>query len=280
METPLPAVSSQVVRFSDNTGVLTRYANFPSRLVAPRHVDVWLPASYSDHPARRYPVLYMHDGQNVFDPASAFAGVDWGVDEALGRLGIEALVVGIWSTAARRREYMPQQPLEAPAADLLRQQFIAVHGGAPESDRYLVFLVTELKPFVDGTFRTIPDARHTAIMGSSMGGLVSLYALCRYPHVFGGAGCVSTHWVIGGNLLVDALGALLPPAGQHRIYFDYGTETLDAGYEPFQQRMDERMQAAGYRLGQDWVTRKFAGADHSERAWRQRVDVPLAFLLR
>lgn len=103
--------------------------------------------------------------------------------------------------------------------------------------------------------------------------------MIEYPDIFGGAGCLSTHWPIGEEALVDALGAGLAPAGRHRLYFDYGTETLDADYEPWQRRMDGWLRTAGYREGQDWSTRKFEGAEHSERAWRERVHIPLAFLL-
>jgi predicted alpha/beta superfamily hydrolase len=145
------------------------------------------------------------------------------------------------------------------------------------SDAYLNFLVHEVKPFIDATYGTLPAREHTFVMGSSMGGLISLYALEQYPDVFGGAGCVSTHWPAGRNALVHALGTRLPRAGAHRLYFDYGTATLDSGYEPYQQRMDGYVQDAGYRRGVDWVTVKFAGADHSETAWRARVHLPLQF---
>ena len=112
-----------------------------------------------------------------------------------------------------------------------------------------------------------------------MGGLVSLYALCQYPQVFGGAGCLSTHWPIGGMELVDGMAAMLPAPGRHRLYFDYGTATLDAQYEPFQTAMDGRMAAAGYRRDEDWFILKFEGAEHTEAAWRARVETPLRFLL-
>ncbi|HYF63383.1 MAG TPA: alpha/beta hydrolase-fold protein, partial [Herpetosiphonaceae bacterium] len=120
---------------------------------------------------------------------------------------------------------------------------------------------------------------HTFVMGSSMGGLISLYALCQHPQVFGAAACVSTHWPIGGAPLVAAMAAALPPPGDHRLYFDYGTATLDAGYEPFQRQMDGLLAAAGYRQGRDCLTHKFPGAEHSERAWSERAAIPLAFLL-
>ena len=116
-------------------------------------------------------------------------------------------------------------------------------------------------------------------MGSSMGGLISAYALCEYPHVFGGAGCVSTHFPAGKGAVIDYLAKNLPKPGAHKLWFDYGTETLDALYEPYQRRMDAVMKAAGYTEGRDWITKKFPGAEHSEKSWRARVDQPLTFLL-
>jgi predicted alpha/beta superfamily hydrolase len=112
-----------------------------------------------------------------------------------------------------------------------------------------------------------------------MGALISLYALTEYPDVFGGAGCVSIHWPLGDGLMVDYLARKLPPAGSHRLYFDYGTATLDAGYEPYQRRVDALLGAARWRQGTDFLTVRAEGAPHNERAWRARVAVPLAFLL-
>jgi enterochelin esterase-like enzyme len=117
-------------------------------------------------------------------------------------------------------------------------------------------------------------------MGSSMGGLISLYALCEVPQMFGAAACLSTHWVAGEGVVIDYLRRALPPPGTHRVYFDYGTETLDAEYEVWQVQADQIMRAAGYTEGEDWVTRKFVGAEHSERAWRERLHLPLRFLLQ
>jgi predicted alpha/beta superfamily hydrolase len=116
-------------------------------------------------------------------------------------------------------------------------------------------------------------------MGSSMGGLISAYAVAEYPAVFGRAGCVSTHLPAGDGAMIDYLAKHLPAPGANRWYFDYGTATLDALYEPFQQRADAVMKAAGYTEGLDWITRKFPGAEHSEKSWRERVEIPLTFLL-
>jgi predicted alpha/beta superfamily hydrolase len=269
---------------SSGVGVMVNHADFPSRHIPPRHVDVWCPPGYSSSAHVRYPVVYIHDGQNLFDPSLSYTGVDWGVDEAITRLMAEhripgAIVVGIWNTAERRREYMPQKPLEFPRAKAVLARFVHENGGEPVSDAYLRFLVEELKPFVNGAYRTLPERESTFIMGSSMGGLVSLYALCEYPEVFAGAGCLSTHWPIGEDVLAAYVKSALPIPGSHRLYFDYGTETLDSEYEPYQQRMDALIRAAGYVPGNGWTTRKFPGAEHSEAAWRERVHIPLEFLL-
>lgn len=258
--------------------------NFQSHYVMPRQIDVWCPPADSAVDNARYPVIYMQDGQNLFDPASSFIGVDWGMREAVTRLqckdnGLGAIVVGIWNTPLRWREYMPSPRLSEQELTPWVVQFSEQAGGQPLSDAYLSFIVTELKPFIDATYPTLADQSNTFIMGSSMGGLISLFALIEYPAVFGGAGCLSTHWPAGENGLVDFLGSRLPPAGQHRLYFDFGTETLDADYEPYQCRMDEWLEAAGYQMGLDWLTQKFEGAEHSERAWRARIDIPLRFLL-
>jgi predicted alpha/beta superfamily hydrolase len=264
-------------------GTVKRHAAFPSKRVEPRNVDVWLPPSYEREPKRRYPVLYMHDGQNLFDPATSYGGVDWGVDEIMTKLIAggevrEAIVVGVWNSPKRFNEYMPQKAV--PGADARDLENIPVEISGPIiSDAYLQFLVHELKPFVDATYRTRTGRGDTFVMGSSMGGLISAYAVCEYPMVFGGAGCVSTHWPAGDGIVIEYLKRALPRPRSHKFYFDFGTETLDATYEPYQQRADDVMRRAGYTENRNWVTRKFTGAEHSERSWRQRVDVPLIFLL-
>lgn len=265
------------------TGRVDSYQDVPSLHVPARNVDIWLPPSYGKVPGRRYPVLYMHDGQNLFDPALSYTGIDWDVDGAMTRLSAqgkvrEAIVVGVWNTPLRFQEYMPRQPIG--------KQWPAGAGDVPPipveailSDDYLRFLVEELKPFIDATYTTLPGRDDTFVMGSSMGGLISLYAAAQYPQVFGGVGAVSTHWPIGDGLVIDWLGQHLPAPATHRLYYDYGTATLDASYAPFQARMDKLMLEGGYVEGRNWLTRRFEGAEHNERAWRDRLDVPLQFLL-
>ncbi|WP_157981376.1 alpha/beta hydrolase-fold protein [Cognatilysobacter tabacisoli] len=269
----------------DATGTVEGWHDVPSRHVAARTVDVWLPPGYADDPTRRYPVLYAHDGQNLFDPAQVWTGADWDVDGWMTRLiaggDMElAIVVGVSNTPRRLDEYMPRAPV-VDAGGLLAT---GVPGIAPvpaaqlQSDAYLRFLVEELKPFIDATYRTRPGRDDTAVMGSSMGGLISLYAAAQYPQVFGKVAALSTHWPIGDGVTVDWFGRHLPDPRTHRLYFDHGTATLDAGYAPFQRRMDAYLRAAGYVDGENWTTRRFDGAEHTEQAWRARLDAPLRFL--
>jgi predicted alpha/beta superfamily hydrolase len=266
-------LTAVTVRF----GVLRRYHGFPSDYVAARNIDVWVPPEHEEAGHQHFPVMYMHDGQNLFDPQSSFIGVDWGIDEAMRDLiaagrARGAIVVGIWNTPQRSQEYMPQRPIELFRSRLAWRR-------PPLSDRYLKFLVRELKPFIDEHYRTLPEWENTFTMGSSMGGLISIYAVCEYPDRFGGAGCISTHWPATGGVVVDYLASALPEAAKHRLYFDYGTATVDALYEPYQKKVDQILISKGYTQGEDWITLKCEGAEHGERAWRERVHIPLKFLL-
>jgi predicted alpha/beta superfamily hydrolase len=282
--TPALAADPQPVTGPGVTGSVLRYAAMPSTHVAARNVDVWLPPGYGNDATQRYPVIYMHDGQNLFDPATSYGGVDWAVDEVMTELIADgkarpAIIVGIWNTPKRREEYMPRRPLD--------QKGVKFNvPGAPDvkakdilSDNYLAFLVEELKPFIDANYRTLPGRADTSVMGSSMGGLISQYAMSKYPDVFGGAGCVSTHWPAGDGIALEDFGAHLPDPASHKYWFDFGTQTLDASYEPYQLKADAMLRQAGYVEGQNWITRKFEGAEHSEKAWRLRVHQPFEFLL-
>jgi len=279
------------------SGRIERLADFASALVPPRHIDVWLPDRYpADGP---YSVLYMHDGQMLFDAATTWNRQEWRVDEVAGGLIAAGsvrpfIVVGIWNAGkARHGEYFPQQPFDA--LDAAQQTALLALERAPGqplfadgvySDRYLRFLVEELKPVIDARFRTQRGPEHTFIMGSSMGGLISMYAMAEYPQVFGAAACLSTHWP--GTFLrddnpvpdafVDYINDTFPAAGAHRIYFDHGTATLDAWYPQLQQQVDAVLRRKGYDEG-NWTTRVFPGADHSEAAWSARLAEPLQFLL-
>lgn len=297
------ALAAAPVLARGGDGTFVTLEAFPSRHVAPRNVVVWLPPGY-DGATQRYPVLYMHDGQNLFDPRTAMGGQAWEVHKVLASLiasgaARPAIIVGIWSNRDRAREYGPAAAVERLAPDL-RAALLGdppTPGGLPPlSDQYLRFLVEELKPAIDSRFRTQKERGGTFILGSSMGGLISLYAAARHPEVFGGAACLSTHWPVTTNFNMlfdkddmrpvriasawfDWLGNALPRAGALKLYFDHGDSTLDALYGPYQQQMDAILRAKGYRQGIDVITKTYPGADHSEAAWRSRVDIPLRFLL-
>lgn len=269
---------------------LDRYPDFKSAHVLARHVIVWTPDDY-DPKGPPLPVLYMHDGQNVFEASTANFGVEWAVDEALTRMKRRAIVVGSWSTKLRGREYLPAK-VAALLPEDTRQRVEAVHGGPSLADAYLRFLVEELKPFIDKTYRTLPDAAHTSIMGSSMGGLISLYALAEYPQVFGQAAALSVHWPLAdptkatpeeADQVASAFKAYLASSrvrpGVNRLYMDHGSVNLDSFYRPYSTRMEAILPALGWVAGESWVSRVYEGTDRNEAAWAARVEIPLGFLL-
>lgn len=277
---PVPAVT---------TGRIERLENFPSKYVDARHVDVWLPDGYTA--TQRYNVLYMHDGQMLFDAATTWNHQAWGVDTTVGRLirqGTIAptIVVGIWNNGKfRHAEYFPEKHLPF-LTDAVRNQHVreALQGKA-QSDNYLRFLVQELKPAIDRRYATRSDAAGTFVMGSSMGGLISVYAMAEYPEVFGGAAGVSTHWVgvqrPNAALPLAAFNYLrdhLPDPHTHRLYQDHGTIELDALYAPYQVFVDALVRERGY-TDASYVSRVFEGTGHNEKAWADRLEIPITFLL-
>ena len=281
---------------SQAAGRLVDLGVIRSAYVAPRQVIVWVPDGY-DAASTRYAVLYMHDGRNLFDPKTAYGGQIWGADAAVAKL-MEAreirptIIVGVDNTPARSREYMPGKVFEA-LDGTTRQTLSSDMKGDPVSDAYLKFLTQELKPLIDARFRTQPGRDSTFIMGSSMGGLISMYALAEYPDVFGGAGCLSTHWPLpalsmGGPKIAaePALAAfdkyletsnLRRPTG--RIWFDHGDQTLDSFYAPYQAHIDATLTRLGWKKGVDFESRVYPGAAHNEVSWRARLADPLRFLL-
>jgi hypothetical protein len=244
-------------------------------------------------------VLYMHDGQNLFDPETGYGGREWKLDETLDRLIRErkvrpTIVVAIWNTPKRLREYVPSKAF-AHLPPRYMDQVRGLYGGDPLSDGYLKFITRELKPRIDRQFRVNTDRANTAIMGSSMGGLISLYAIDEYPNIFGGAGMMSTHWPMflpaegkdlseGEYAAVSTaferyIGPSLPSPATHKLYFDHGSEMLDRLYAPYQARIDRVVARRGYREGVNWISRNFPGQAHNEVSWASRVEIPLRFLL-
>lgn len=297
---PIMSFSQTVINSPQIIGSLIRYEKFFSKFVDARTIDVWLPKNYKK--SKKYSVLYMHDGQMLFDSSTTWNKQAWNVDEHISKLITSkeinnCIVVGIYNNGSKRHfEYAPQKALtEFLNKDVLDSILNEIKGQkAPNdkelspllADNYLKFIVQELKPFIDKNYSTFNDRTHTSIMGSSMGGLISMYALCEYPEVFGSAACLSTHWPLlfrkenpAPQALLSYLNKYLPaPEKGNRIYFDCGTATLDAMYPEYQSKADAILKSKAYSSKQ-FMSMIFPGEDHTEKAWDKRLDLPLKFLL-
>ena len=305
-------------------GRIERLHYFPSALVTTRNVDVWLPSDYD--PNKKYGVIYMHDGQNLFDGNSTWNHQEWGIDESVAAYNAiaqynqqnradsstallspktEYIVVGIWNDGVNRHSnYFPQKVYESLTAkekaaimEAKRQNQSDVFHNPINSDDYLKFIVYELRPIINKTYNTYTDPEHTVIGGSSMGGLISMYAICEYPGVFGTAACFSTHWPgifeMKNNPIPDAMVRYfkknLPNPVNHKILFTHGTEGLDALYGPTQKRIDHIMTKSGYRhstvdtmknsLPANWKTQIDQGLGHQESTWQKQFQDNINFIL-
>jgi len=270
-----------------------------SKYASGYNVDVWLPANYSA--SKQYAVIYMHDGQMLFDSTTTWNKQAWMVQNVVANLMAEnkivpAIIIAIHNNGqSRHADYTPQIPFKK----LKRQQQTAMYHDTTaygnnvfanfkvNSDNYLKFLVNELKPLIDKRFSTYTDKSQTIIMGSSMGGLISLYAICQYPEIFGKAACMSTHWPLvfktDNNPFPDAmlqyLIGKLPQPESHILYFDMGTMGIDSLYESTQIQVDALCIDIGYNSN-NFMSVVFEGADHNEKAWHKRLHIPLQFLLK
>ncbi|WP_235922504.1 alpha/beta hydrolase [Flavobacterium difficile] len=280
----------------DFIGQIKRIESFPSQHIEARTVDVWLPTNYTT--TKKYQVLYMHDGQMLFDAKTTWNKQEWGVDEKIDSLVQkkamkEVIVVAIWNIPTQRHlNYFPQKALDF-LSDSDKKTVLeeakknTIDYTQISSDNYLKFIVTELKPFVDSHFSVYTDYKNTAIMGSSMGGLISMYALCEYPTVFGKAACLSTHWIglknMENNPIPNAFFAYLqqklPSPKTHKIYFDFGTATLDAAYVRYENEVNVILKAKGFDASNS-KNLKFENADHTENSWNKRLEIPLQFLFK
>lgn len=278
-----------------SSGTIRRIEGFQSKYVDARNVDIWVPDDYRYE--KRYAVLYMHDGQMLFDAAVTWNHQAWEVDTTVGKLSKEGairdvIVVGIWNNNEYRyAEYFPQKVLNIiprKTRNIIVQKQLK---NKPQADNYLKFIVNELKPRIDQEYSTLKEKESTFIMGSSMGGLISIYALCEFPDIFGGMAGLSTHFPLAAYELIDKntdthvaakfryyLRAHLPEANTHKFYFDYGDQTLDSIYKPYQSAVDSIMHEKGYQPS-FWQTREFPGESHTEECWSKRLSIPLIFLL-
>jgi predicted alpha/beta superfamily hydrolase len=239
----------------------------------PRHVSVWLPPGYAlpENASRRYPVLYMHDGQNAFDPATAFLGREWHADEvateAIRRGAMPpVIIVGIWNTPERVSDYTPDEDLEEKRGDNKPQ------GRGGKGERYLRWIVEELKPFIDSNYRTQPGRETTAIMGSSLGGIISLAAAERNPEVFGCVAAVSPSLWWNKGSVIERWQKRTPDVC--RLWVDMGDRER-AGLTDALKRFEAAAQpTCRSRLHAEIVP----GGRHDEPSWSARLGRILMYL--
>ncbi len=257
-------------------GNLRTHFDFPAtKLGNKRTILVYLPEGYDEDSETRYPVLYMHDGQNLFDAATSYIGVEWNVDETLTRMIVSGrveplIVVGIHNTVDRAFEYTP-------APDKAR--------GGGGASLYADFIVNDLKPFIDLNYRTRPGRQHTGVMGSSLGGLVSLFLTWEHPDVFSKVGALSTSYGWAGGQILSYIGGRSVPGGA-KVWLDVGTaeDQTDRNGDgvpdsiELHRRMRDILMRKGLSIPGTLRYVEDEGAVHNERAWAARFPRAVEFL--
>jgi predicted alpha/beta superfamily hydrolase len=243
------------------TGNVKYHKNLKAKGLQDRDVIVWLPEDYETNKSKKYPVLYMHDGQNIIDPATSSFGTDWQLDETADSLiranAIESIIiVGIYNTSDRSDEYIPGE----------------------KGTAYMDFVVNTVKPFIDKQYRTKPGRKHTAIGGSSAGGIMAFMLAWEHPEVFSKAICMSPAFKIQH---IDYVDDVLNYTGKKKklyFYIDNGGIALE---EKLQTGIDEMLQALkakGYHEHKDFVWVKAPQAEHNEAAWARRMPGALKLI--
>ncbi len=278
-------------------GQLYVHRDFASRHLPSRDLYVWAPDGVDA--AARLPVLYMQDGQNLFDAKLVPFGVAWEADASVSRLADAGrikptLIVGVACTSDRFAEYAPAMILDRLPASAL-QAVTSAWPGAPRSAAYARMLVEEIKPLVDASFPTLADRENTSVAGSSMGAVVAAELLARHPDVFAGAALLSAHFsllpvteaeVLPEHFSEDVTHAVgqfalehMPRDQSHRLWLDRSTLSIDRFYPPSHAAFVRALEALGYVQGEDLSVRIYSGVGHDEGAWRERLDEALTFLL-
>jgi len=243
------------------TGIVKYHLNINADRIKPRSVIVWLPPFYFLEKEKRYPVLYMHDGQNIFDPRTSAINIDWQIDEAADSLIrknlIEAIIiVGIYNTPDRRSEYSENDTGYA----------------------YMDFIVDSLKPFIDKNYRTLPDAENTANGGSSMGGLISFMLTWEHPNIFSKAICMSPAFKYKRFDFVDNVSAYTGKKKQIKFYIDNGGDEIDSTLQSGIDEMLLTLKEKGFNEHDNIYWLRDENAFHGERAWAKRIWRALIFL--
>jgi predicted alpha/beta superfamily hydrolase len=245
------------------TGEVDYYKNVEFPGILPRDVIVWLPPDYDENPLKKFQVLYMHDGQNIFDPKTSFTKVDWQIDETADSM-IKAdiiqslIIVGIYNTQDRREEYSP----------------------GLKGNNYMKFVVEKLKPMIDNKYRTLPQREHTSTGGSSMGGLISFMLLWEYNKIFSKAICMSPAYIYRDYDYVKTLKSYSGERKDLKVYFDNGDDELDSQLQFGVDSMLKFLIDKNYKQNIDFIFFKDLNAKHTETAWANRFWKPLLFLFK
>ena len=262
-----------------------------------QRVTIWLPPEYDSQPKKHFSVLYMWDGQNLFDPAQTHYGKAWMVQEVLNGMVARGeaephIVVGIWSPPGkdRYRIYVPQ--FAAGARGELAKDVAGMAGGPIASQLQLDWVADTLVPRIDSEYRTRAGADGRTIAGASMGGVMSCYAIIERPDIFGHSGCVSAHLALASPDLAPAhrdqiaglwdgyLDAKLGKPDGRRVWMDHGTQKLDSYYAPWQVMVAHDLSERGWQEGEDYTARVYEGAEHDEIFWNARMAEMLRWLWR
>ena len=284
---PTPAESGRTVEIE-----AIEAAGLPTQ-----RVTIWLPPEYEAEPKRRFPVLYMWDGQNLFDPAQTQYNKAWMVQDVLKGMVARGeaephVVVGIWSPPGkdRYRSYVPQ--FAENAKGMVANSVSEIAGAPIASERQLGWVADTLIPRVERDYRVETGADNRTIAGASMGGVMSCYSIIERPEVFGRAGCVSAHLAMADPQMApqheeqiawlwdNYLDAHLGKPNGRRIWMDHGTEMLDSYYGPWQIMLAEDLAQRGWREGEDFTARVYEGAEHDEIFWNARMAEMLRWLWR
>lgn len=243
------------------TGTVKYHKNFKSRKVLSRDLIVWLPPGYESELDKYFPVLYMQDGQNIFDPSTSAFGIDWQADETADSLikakaVDEIIIVGIYNTRLRGKEY----------------------DNTPLGREYCEFLIEEVKPFIDQNYRTLPDRKNTAVAGSSSGGLISFILVWNYSDIFSKAACLSPSFKISDIDFVTPVKNYSGEKKDIKIYIDNGGIGLEEKLQPGIDEMLGALRQKGFTEKTDLLYVKDTTAEHNETAWSKRVYRFLEFL--
>lgn len=255
-------------------------------------IDVWTPQDFNPNRQTPYPVIFMHDGQNLFDANTTWNHQAWEADSITSVLissnEIEApVIIGIHSVDSTRiGDLTPQDALGYASPTLLTQLSKAFPNIKIRGNAYAQFISTTLRDSLMTEYNLAKDPKYTSVMGSSMGGLMSIYTLCKYPEIFGNAACLSTHWIgiVGEesefqSAMEKFLTDNLPKDDLHRIYLDTGDATIDSLYTPAHQSVVNLITKSGYKSPASFEHHTFHGHKHEEKSWSSRLFIPLKFLL-